>query len=183
VKRKWIIPSLCVLVMIFASSGVSAVGHNFGTATANLTTNGAVANAPQINDWWYYIEVEGAAFLNVTIDCEFRDQANGDKEFSFNFELEIELWTWVVWHPVWEFLSDTGFDNWGVVNNQSALWLNDPHVYSETLDVEIVWYEPHPEWQYWRYKCILDVYIENHDEDVIDTDQEIWWIDMDINDW
>lgn len=168
-KRKWILPILCVLVMVGASSGVSAVSHNFGTATTDLTNNSATATAPAINNWVYSLEVELAAALDVEVTCEFTDQVNGDIEFSFYFILTIDLWQETP--PV--YIDHYDSHAWTESNEWSSNWVNVPVVHSDTVSVEISW---QPSIENRMYKCALDVYIENIDADVIDTDSESWFI-------
>ena len=173
-KGKWILPIVCVLVMVSATSGVSAVSHDFGTAEALLQDDDVTATVPVIDNWVYKLEVELAAFLDVEVDCEFRDDAGAVDEFSFIFRLSIEKWTK---NPP-AFDQYIGSDEWSVSNEDSTNWNNVPVVYTDTISVEIGWIPlPH----YHMYKCILDVTIDNHDIEVSDSDQETWFINCTLN--
>jgi len=179
VKGKWILPIMCVLVMVGATSGVSAVSHDFGTATTLLQDASVTATAPVIDDWEYKLEVEQAAFLNVTVDCEFSDDAGMIDDFNFHFHLSIDVWTYQAPGPA-EFFEHWGHDDWSVAEEDSTNWNNDPFVYTHTLDVEIAWISP-PNPSGYHYVCTLDVYIEDVLADHIDSDQETWVITCDYN--
>jgi hypothetical protein len=173
-KGKWILPLVCALVMVTASSGVAAVLHNFGTATTELEDDDVTATAPVINDWEYKLEVELAAYLDVEVTCQFKDKAGAVDDFSFYFLLTIDLWE--VSPP--QFYQPYGTDSWSELNEDSTNWANVPVIHEETLSIEIAWIpEPHE----YMYKCTLDVYITNDDVPVSDSDQETWFITCALN--
>lgn len=158
--------------MVCASSSVSAVGKNFGTATTDLWDDSVNATAPDISDWVYSHDEWKSGVLDVEITCEFVDNTNQDLEFTFTYLLTIELWQ-VFPYPDGEFIEITGTDRWNDTN-WSSNYLNAPVVHTDTLSVEIAWYAPGS----YKYKCILDVYICNINATVMDADSETWWITM-----
>ncbi len=168
---------MCVLVMVGATSGVSAVSHDFGTATTLLQDHAVTATAPVIDDWVYKLEVEQAAFLDVEVDCEFRDDAGVILDFNFHFHLSIDVWTYQEPGPA-EFYDHWGHDDWSVGGENSANWNNVPFVYTDTLSVEIAWIFP---LSGYHYVCTLDVYIQAVEEELIDSDQETWVITCTLN--
>ena len=173
-KRNWILPILCVLVMVGASTGVSAVSHDFGTATTELDDDDASATAPAIDNWVYKLEDEGAAYLDVEVDCEFTDRHSQDADFSFYFLLSIDLWQ----ETPPEYIEHHGSDSWEELNEDSGNWANFPVVHTDTLSVEIAWQPPPTNHM---YKCTLDVNMENIDDEVTDSDSESWFITCTLN--
>lgn len=169
-KRKWILSVLWVLVMVFASSNVSAVGKNFGTATTDLWDDSVNATAPDVSDWVYSHDEWKTGVLDVEVTCEFIDYTTNPTNFEFLFNLRIELWQ--VFPPPGVHIEVTGEDSWHVYDSSSN-YINN-QVYDDTLSVEIAWYAPGS----YMYKCILEVYMYNYNEPANASDSDTWWITM-----
>ena len=169
-KRKWILSILCVFVMVCASTNVSAVGKNFGTATTDLWDDSVNATAPDVSDWVYSHEEWKTGVLDVEVTCEFVDYTSQPIDFEFLYNLRIELWQ--VLPPPGVLIEVTGEDYWHV-DDSSSNYLNN-QVYDDTLSVEIEWHAPGS----YMYKCILEVYIYNDEVPVNASDSDTWWITM-----
>ena len=144
VKRLWIPSVLCVLVMVIASSSVSATPdvHNFGTATAEFDDINVEVVVPDIGEeWTFYLFLwedkyaEQHSPLDVEVTCEFMEDYTGAALFCFLFNLSIEWWDG---DPP-QLVQDLGYDNWQV-SDTSANY-NNQQVYDETLSMEIEWME------------------------------------------
>ena len=176
VKRLWIPCVLCVLVMVIASSSVSATTlvHNFGTATADLLANNTVdANASDIGDWIYYLRLwedrygESYTFLDVEVTCVFTDNWNGAVDFEFYFNLSIEWWDM---DPP-QLIQEMGTDQWHLYDNSGNYGPGQGA--QDTLSIEIPWMESANGY----YKCILEVFIIAYAPiPVSDEDSEVWYI-------
>jgi hypothetical protein len=89
---------------------------------------------------------------------------------NFFFFLIIDVWTV---NPS-QYDSHYDSDIWSV-DDTSANWANSPVVHDDTLEVEIQFFPPSTNY---KYKCTIDVYIENEETDVNDTDSSSWFIFM-----
>jgi len=162
---------LCVLVMVLASSGVTAapVNHNFGTGVTELWIDSVNATCPSINNWEYSLNEQQHPYLDVEITCQFEDHVNDAINFTINFILVIEVWQ----ESPPQFVSMYGGDDWKITNDNSSFYNNFPFVYEDTLSKEICWLPPAANRM---YKCELTVYINNYREDISDDESDSWYI-------
>ena len=166
--RKPILTILCALCLVIATSYTSAnYVKDFGTVVAVLQDDAVSATCPDIQDFDYSIsQCDNDDHLDVNITCIFTDDANGAYNFSFNFLLWVDLWD----ANTQSKLRFWGDDEWAVVDENSAFWLNQNH--TQNISVTI-FHQTN-----WFYKCYLDVYIINLDADVSDFDSVSWNITM-----
>ncbi len=166
--KKWFLAMMSVLVMVMASTPVSA---SFGTASVEISDESADATCPDIQNWHYSRSQVGDDYYPVYVDCVVNDVTTKSVEFSFTFHLKIELWL----EMEQVYLSDYDEDAWSESNEDSAFYPNPPAPpTSSTISVEIQWRgEPN-----FMYRCFLTVYIYNLDKEVGDLESDYWDIAM-----
>ena len=170
--RKMVCIFLCVSCLLMVNPGALAnVTKDFGNAKVDLGDETADATCPSVNNFLWDLSDEGDdRWMDIEIDCEFRDDYNGLADFNFDITLDVEVWTI---NPS-SFKYDLGFDSW-VVDDNSGNWLNVPTVHTDTLSITVPWKNPGSDE---KYRCSLHVSIENEEDEVSDHEADSWFITM-----
>ncbi len=151
-RRAWFIAFGCVLMMLTASTFVSA-SVNFGTGHIEIVADDEVyASCPSISDWDYSKIAEGPT-IDVEVTCEVWDSSAGNVDFDFTFLFTIEVWQ--VSPSMCLGLYDD--DDWSLTGQQTINYPNLPQKTTDTLTIQIDWL-PNPN-QYYKctFSCDVDV--------------------------
>ncbi len=164
-RRTWFIAIGCVLMMLTASTFVTA-SVNFGTGYIHIYDDDDVdAVCPSINNWQFSKIAEGQT-VDVEVTCEVRDSTAGNVFFDFTFLLTIEVWQ--VNPPMCLALFDD--DEWSLTGQQTVNYPNGIPWTSDTLSIQIDWLA-NPN-QY--YKCTFSCDVVVDDDSACDL--ETWSI-------